>query len=340
MKQTAVVILNWNGKPLLERFLPALIRHTDGKTAAIIVADNASTDDSRAFLKEGYPEIRIIELDKNYGFAGGYNKALESIDNEYVVLLNSDVEVTSGWLQAAVDYLDMHRDVAAVQPKILSYNDQSSFEYAGAAGGFLDLYGYPFCRGRIFKDLEKDSGQYNTPLDVFWASGACLIIRTEVYKQAGGLDANFFAHQEEIDLCWRLRARGHRIVCLPQSVVYHVGGATLEMESPRKTFLNYRNNLLTLYKNLPDPYYQKVIAARYFLDILAALHALLQGLPANAVAILKAWRDFKRQQPHYRTRREDNLRLTQIRLFSFVFPKSIVWQYYVKKVKTYRQLIK
>jgi GT2 family glycosyltransferase len=336
MKKVAVVILNWNGKTLLEKFLPSLVQHTDTGQAEIIVADNGSTDDSLPFLSEHYPDIRCQAFDKNYGFADGYNKAFSPLKHEYAVMLNSDVEVTSGWLQTAIDYLDTHTDVVALQPKIRAYHDKSSFEYAGAAGGFIDMYGYPFCRGRIFSHIEKDSGQYDDPVDVLWASGACLIIRLEEYKKAGGLDAGFFAHQEEIDLCWRLRTRGKRIVCLPQSLVYHVGGATLKMEHPRKTFLNFRNNLLMLYKNLPEKYYNKVMLFRYFLDYLAALQFLLKGYPENFKAVINARLDFKRQKKNYRSIREKNRLQSQYNdLPAEVSKENLLWRYYLKNRKTF-----
>jgi GT2 family glycosyltransferase len=336
MKRTGIVILNWNGKALLEQFLPALVQHTDREQSEIIVADNGSTDDSLRFLSEHYPRIRRLAFDKNYGFAGGYNKALFQLEHEYVVLLNSDVEVTPGWLQTAIDYLDAYTDIVALQPKIRAYHDKSSFEYAGAAGGFIDMYGYPFCRGRIFDSIEKDSGQYDQPVDVFWASGACLIIRLEEYKKAGGLDACFFAHQEEIDLCWRLRARGKRIVCLPQSLVYHVGGATLKMEHPRKTFLNFRNNLLMLYKNIPEKYYNKVMRFRCLSDYLAALQFLLKGCPANFAAVIKARRDFNRQKAIYKRIRQENLAQTLNNdLPDEVIRESLLRLYYLKKQKTF-----
>jgi GT2 family glycosyltransferase len=339
MKQAAVVILNWNGQKLLEQFLPALLEHTPKEKAEIIVADNGSTDDSSLFLETHYPEIRRIVFEKNYGFAEGYNKALSLLENKYVVLLNSDVEVTSGWLTTALNYLETHLDVVALQPKILAYNDKSLFEYAGAVGGFLDMYGYPFCRGRIFTTIEKDSGQYDEPTDVLWASGACLFIRLKEYKEAGGLDNYFFAHQEEIDLCWRLRARGKKMVCLPQSTVYHVGGATLKMEHPHKTFLNFRNNLLMLYKNLPQKYYKKVMFYRFFLDYLAALQFLLQGHAANTFAIVKARRDFDKQKKNYRTIREENLTKTIVKdLPPEILRKSLLWEYYLKGTKIFSNI--
>ena len=338
MKKTAVVILNWNGQKLLEKFLPALLKNTPDETADIIVADNGSTDTSLPYLEQSYPSIRLIRFDKNYGFAEGYNKALAQLNYEYVVLLNSDVEVTESWLTTAINYIENHPEVAALQPKILSYNDKSSFEYAGACGGFLDLYGYPFCRGRIFNTVEKDLGQYNQEIEVLWASGACLLIRLKDYLEAGGLDAYFFAHQEEIDLCWRLKARGKKIVCLPQSTVYHVGGATLGMEHPRKTFLNFRNNLLIVYKNLPDKQYRNVMFYRFFTDRLAAFQFLLKGHPVNAFSILKARYNFNKQKKNYKTIRKENLEKAIIDLPAGIFRISLLWKYYIKGKHVYSSL--
>jgi GT2 family glycosyltransferase len=320
----------------LEQFLPALLKYTPNETAEIIVADNGSTDNSLLFLETHYPEIQRIVFDKNYGFAEGYNKALSPLNNEYVVLLNSDVAVSENWLTTVLDYLETHPETVALQPKILAFNDKSAFEYAGAAGGFLDMYGYPFCRGRIFTTIEKDKGQYDNPVAVLWASGACLFIRLKEYKAAGGLDKYFFAHQEEIDLCWRLRARGKKIVCLPQSVVFHGGGATLKMEHPRKTFLNFRNNLLMLYKNLPEKYYKKVLFWRFFLDYLAALQFLLKGHPANAWAVVKARLDFYKQKKNYQAIRKENLAKATTEDFpAEIRKKNLLWAYYVKKEKRY-----
>ena len=338
MQKTAVVILNWNGKKLLERFLPALFIHTPAERAEIIIADNGSTDDSESFLVAHYPHIRRIAFDRNYGFAEGYNRALLELNHEYAVLLNSDVEVSEHWLETATNYMDAHPEVAALQPKLLDYKDKTVFEYAGASGGFMDIYGYPFCRGRIFATVEKDEGQYDNPAEVFWASGACLFIRLKEYREAGGLDKNFFAHQEEIDLCWRLRARGKKIVCLPQSTVYHIGGATLKMEHSQKTFLNFRNNLLMIYKNLPEKYYGKVMFLRLFLDCLAALQFLLKGYPANAWSVVKARRDFSRQKKNYQTIRKENLEKTIEELPSGLFLHSLLWNYYIKNKKKYTQI--
>lgn len=340
MKKAAVVILNWNGQKLMEQFLPSLIAHTPGDIAEVIVADNASTDDSVSFLEKQYPALKRIVLDENYGFAGGYNRAFSELDNEYVVLLNSDVEVGAGWLKQAIDYLDMHKDIVALQPKIIAYRDKAYFEYAGASGGFMDKYGYPFCRGRILATVEKDFGQYDSPIDILWASGACLFIRLREFKEAGGLDENFFAHQEEIDLCWRLRVRGKRIVCLPQSVVYHVGGATLKMEHPRKTFLNFRNNLLMLYKNLPQKYYHRVMFTRFFLDYLAAFQFLMKGHPKNAASVFKARLDFRQRKKDYKEIRKLNLESSVMDIPPEIFRKSLVFNYYLGNKKKYSQLLK
>ena len=339
MKKVSVVILNWNGKKLLEQFLPSVIEYTNSDIADIIVADNNSSDDSTSFLKRQYPQIKLIELSENYGFAEGYNQALSRIDSEYLILLNSDVEVTKDWLSPMVKYLDQNKDVAAIQPKILAQLNKAYFEYAGASGGFIDKYGYPFCRGRIFDVVEIDNNQYNTPIDVFWASGACMLIRSKDFFEVGGLDATFFAHMEEIDLCWRLNARGRRIVCLPQSVVYHVGGATLNQESPKKTFLNFRNNLLMLYKNLPDRSLQKVMAIRFVLDYLAAFQLLLTGKRENSKAVLKAHSEFKRIKKDYLDKRINNLSQMSNERMEIIYPKSILWDFYIRGRKLFKELI-
>lgn len=338
MKKTAVVILNWNGRKLLEQFLPSVVAYTSHKDVQIVVADNCSTDDSIDFLKERYPEISLVLLDKNYGFAEGYNRALKEVVADYFVLLNSDVEVTQDWLFRLVEYLDNNDDVAAMQPKILAQRDKRYFEYAGAAGGFLDKYGYPFCRGRIFGVVEEDKGQYDDACDVLWTSGACMVIRREAYFDCGGLDASFFAHMEEIDLCWRLWARGYRLVCLPISTVYHVGGATLNEESPRKTFLNFRNNLLMLYKNLPDNLLKKVLRVRWFLDYLAAIHLVLQGKMANAKAVIKAYNEFKQIKSFYDDARCENLKKTKRDTIATIYDKSILAGFYFKGKKIFSKI--
>jgi GT2 family glycosyltransferase len=307
MKRVAIVILNWNGKNLLEKFLPALVNNTDRAVADCIVADNASADDSLIFLQTHYPQLQVIALDKNYGFAEGYNKALAFLEKnyEYVVLLNSDVEVTSRWLNPMISYLDKHPEIVAAQPKILSFHRKEYFEYAGAAGGYLDYYAYPFCRGRILQTIEQDHHQYDDIRRILWASGACLFIRLQDYIEAGGLDPVFFAHQEEIDLCWRLNAQGKGIVCIPESVVYHVGGATLALETPQKTFLNFRNNLLMIYKNVPERRLRKVLFVRYLLDGLAALMFLLKGHSDNAKAVYQAGKAFRKLRPEYQFIRKE-----------------------------------
>ncbi len=337
-KKIAVVILNWNGAKLLEEFLPSVVKHTPEEKAEIVIADNGSTDNSISMLKEKFPSLRLILLDKNYGFAEGYNKALEEVDSEYTVLLNSDVEVTPGWMDAPIEALDADPTIAAAQPKILSWRNREYFEYAGAAGGYLDIYGYPFCRGRVLHVVEKDMGQYDTPADVLWATGACLFVRTAVYKKVGGLDEGFFAHQEEVDMCWRLRSRGYRLVCTPASVVYHVGGATLKTESPRKTFLNFRNNLLMLYKNLPEGDLGRVMRVRFVLDYVAALKFLLCGHISNAKAVYDARKAFHEMKPLYEEKRKENLKLTKLTSIPELMPQSLILSFYLKGKKTFNKL--
>ena len=292
----SVIILNWNGAAMLRRYLPSVVAHTP--EAEVIVADNGSTDESLAVLKKEFPSVRTIVLDKNYGFAEGYNRAIEQVDSEYVVLLNSDVEVTAHWLAPLLDYMDAHAEVAAVQPKIRSDRQRSFFEHAGAAGGFINRLGYPYCRGRILWSVEEDKGQYDTPVEVDWTSGACMCVRTKVYKECGGLDAAFFAHMEEIDLCWRMRNAGWRLVCLPQSTVYHLGGGALSYDSPRKTYLNHRNNLLMIYKNKKHPF--GVLFVRFFLDYAAACFYLMQGRWGACKAVFAARCDYHRMRRAYR----------------------------------------
>lgn len=336
--KVAVVILNWNGRKMLERFLPNVVSYSECADVAVYVADNGSTDDSVALLEQKFPSVQRILLPENYGFAEGYNKALVQIEATYYVLLNSDVEVTDGWLQPLVSYMDSHPQTAACQPKLLDWNRKEMFEYAGGSGGYIDRYGYPYCRGRIFGTLEKDCGQYEDVASVFWASGAALFIRSADYKNAGGLDGRFFAHMEEIDLCWRLRSMGRKIVCVPQSVVYHVGGGTLKRESPRKTFLNFRNNLLMLYKNLPDEELGSVLRIRRWLDYLAALFFLLKGHLSNAREVIKARRAFLRECVDYRSERQRNLQRTVLPSIPERYPISILKAYYLKRQCFFSQL--
>jgi GT2 family glycosyltransferase len=336
--KTAVVILNWNGSEMMRKFLPSVIEYSAGEDREVVVADNASTDDSLDMLAKKFPNIRRIMLDENYGFAEGYNLALAQVDAEYYVLLNSDVEVTPHWLDPLEAYLDEHTDVAACQPKMRSWHHREYFEYAGACGGYLDRYGYPFCRGRIMDTVEMDKGQYDTVADVLWASGAALFIRSIDYKMSGGLDARFFAHMEEIDLCWRLRCRGSRIVCIPQSVVYHVGAATLKRENPMKTFLNFRNNLIMLYKNLPADEIRSVMVIRRMLDYVAALSFICKGQFSNAWTIWRARRQYRHMRSLYKEVRRENLKKKSGLDIAERFKSSILVQYYLKGKKHFSQL--
>ena len=340
MKKISVVILNWNGVGMLQKFLPGVVEHSQGEGVEVCVADNASADASCAWVREAYPNVRLIVLDKNYGFADGYNKALEQVEAEYVVLLNSDVEVAPRWLEPMVAYLDAHSEVAACQPKIRSERNKEYFEYAGASGGYLDKYGYPFCRGRIFDVVEKDKGQYDSVVPVFWATGAALFIRLKDYREAGGLDGRFFAHMEEIDLCWRLGSRGRGLVCVPQSVVYHVGAATLKKESPRKTFLNFRNNLLMLYKNLPENELNKVLWIRGLLDIVAMMVFFLKGEKENAKAVFQARKEFKQLRPSFDASRKDNLRHAVTDQVPGKCSFGILWKFHMCGAKYFSKLAK
>jgi len=338
MTKVAIVILNWNGEHFLKQFLPVLVANTNVEGADIIVADNASTDGSLDYLRESFPTIKTIILDKNYGFAGGYNMALSQVEAEYFVLLNSDVEVTDNWLQPLISYLDANNEVVACQPKIKAFHNKNVFEHAGAAGGFIDFLGFPFCRGRILSKTEEDKGQYDDVCDIFWATGACLVIRSEIFRKVGGLDDAFFAHMEEIDLCWRLNARGYRIVCIPQNTVYHVGGGTLPIESPHKTYLNFRNNLLMLYKNLPQQSLSKIMRWRRVLDYMAAIQLFVTGKRKNAAAVFKARKDFKAMLPNFVDKRNENiLYATKINCPEMI-QKSIIWEYYFKKNKKFSQI--
>jgi GT2 family glycosyltransferase len=291
-----VIILNWNGGEMLRRYLPSVTAYTP--EANIIVADNGSSDDSISILHEEFPSVRVIPLDQNYGFAEGYNRAIAQTESDYTVLLNSDVEVTEGWLTPLLSYLESHPDVAAVQPKIRSWLKRNYFEHAGAAGGYLSRFYFPYCRGRILWHVEEDKGQYDTTAEVDWTSGACMCVRTSVYKECGGLDASFFAHMEEIDLCWRMRIAGWHLACVPQSTVYHLGGGALSYESPRKTYLNHRNNLLMIYKNKQHPW--GVLFIRQILDYAAAFFYLLQGRFGAFKAVFQARRDYKKMLKNYR----------------------------------------
>lgn len=329
MSKVAIVILTWNGSRMLRSFLPSVLMHSQDK-ADIYVADNGSEDDTLQVLANDFPTVKVIKFDKNYGFADGYNRALQEVEAEYVVLLNSDVEVTEHWLTPLLSFMDAHPEVAACQPKIRSYSNKTLFEYAGAAGGYLDRYGYPYCRGRIFNTVEADQGQYDTPQQVFWATGACLFIRLHDYREAGGFDHRFFAHMEEIDLCWRLNDRGREVWCIPESTIYHVGAATLKRENPRKTFLNFRNNLLMLYKNLPDGELHHVMWMRYCLDYLAAITFFLKGQFPNAKAVFQARKAYHQLRPDFFISRNLNMLSRVERPAKTRWHKSLLWTYYVQ----------
>ena len=337
MDKVAIVILSWNGSQMLRSFLPSVLKYTE-EEAAVYVADNGSEDNTLEVLATSFPSVKVISLDKNYGFAEGYNRALQEVKADYVVLLNSDVEVKDRWLTPLVAFMDAHPEVAACQPKIKSWREPKNFEYAGAAGGFVDCYGYPFCRGRIFNSVEEDHGQYDTPMKVFWATGACLFIRLQDYREVGGLDARFFAHMEEIDLCWRLNARGREVWCIPESTVYHVGAATLKRENPHKTFLNFRNNLLMLYKNLPDNELHRVMHWRTFLDYSAVLSFVLKGQFANAQAVFQARKAYHRLRPGFFISRNLNMLARVEHPAQTCWIKCLLWAYYVQKKHTFAKL--
>ncbi len=332
--KVAVVILNYNGKPFLEKFLLPVVQHS--KEAEIWIVDNCSTDDSVAFLQEHFPELPVIQIQKNEGFSKGYNLGLAQINADYYVLLNSDVEVTPHWIEPIIRLMDADSKIGACQPKIKAYHKKEMFEYAGGAGGFIDRYGYPFCRGRIFDTVEKDEEQYNQRVEIFWASGAAMFIRASVYWEMGGLENDFFAHMEEIDLCWRIQSKGYKIYYVPESVVYHVGGGTLKTTSPFKTYLNFRNNLAMLYKNIPsNPQLYQVLTVRFYLDGLALLQFLLKGNYKNALAIIKAYRNFYVGIARWRSKRRLILKSKTIPL---IYPNSIVWAYFARGIKKFKDL--
>ncbi len=331
--RTAVVILNWNGRKYLEQFLSPLIQYSS-EAAEIIVADNASNDDSIAFLETNFPSIRIIRNASNEGFARGYNLALKQVKADYYILLNSDIEVTPDWIHPVIDMMGNDPSIAACQPKIRSYIDRSKFEYAGAAGGFIDKYGYPFCRGRMFQSLEEDLGQYDDVIEIFWATGACMFVRADLFHQAGGLDEDFFAHMEEIDLCWRLKNLGYKIMYCPQSVVYHIGGGTLPKISWRKTYYNFRNNFSLLYKNLPDNLVCEVFAKRFVLDGIAALKFLFTAGFKDFWAIYRAHISFYSTLSKTKAKRK----LLKHAPLHKVYRKNIVFEYFLRNKKKFTDL--
>lgn len=329
----AVIILNWNGSRLLREYLPSVVATTDPAIGRVIVVDNGSDDDSLEVLRNEFPEVETIAFDKNLGFAAGYNKAIEMTRYPYTVLLNSDVRTSQGWLRPLYDFMESHPEVGAIQPKLLSDSDPTSFEYAGACGGFIDRNGYPYCRGRIFADCERDNGQYDTVADIFWATGACLMVRSELYLRVGGLDSRFFAHMEEIDLCWRILLSGHSIKAVPDSKVYHLGGGSLPASNPRKTYLNFRNNLLMLHKNLPDSVRAPKLFKRRLLDTIAWAKFVATLDFKNAAAIVRAHRDFARMRRDYNVHPDRNLlgERPDTRI-------NILTSYYLKRKRKYSDL--
>jgi GT2 family glycosyltransferase len=330
LKKIAVVILNWNGEKLLKQFLPSVISFSS--EAKIYVADNASTDNSLEVIKNQFPSVTIIQNDANYGFAKGYNVALQNIEEKYLCLLNSDVEVTQNWLTPILSLFENNPEVGIIQPKILDYKNKAYFEYAGAAGGFIDKFGYPFCRGRIFDNVEKDNGQYDDEQTIFWASGACFFIRKDIFNQLNGFDDDFFAHQEEIDLCWRAINGGYKIKYTSKSVVFHVGGATLNEGNPRKTFLNFRNSLLMLLKNLPKKELFSIIFSRLCMDGLAGIQFVFKGKFKHSFAIIKAHFSF------YSLINKTLKKRTSLQLKNYYYTKSIVYQYFVKNGKVFDKI--
>jgi GT2 family glycosyltransferase len=333
----AVVILNWNGQHFLENFLPFVLVSTH-KNIQIIVADNASTDDSITFLQQHFPSVQIIINETNQGFAKGYNTALKKVIADYFVLLNSDVEVTPGWIEPIIQLMENDTNIAACQPKILDYKNKTHFEYAGASGGFIDTLGYPFARGRVLENVEEDKGQYNDTIPCFWATGAAMFVRASVYNTLGGLDEYFFAHQEEIDLCWRMQLSGHKVYVQPASVVYHVGGGTLPKGNSKKTYLNFRNNLIMLWKNTPSKSLLLKLPIRFSLDAVAAYKGLFSGDVGYFFAVAKAHLHFGKWLLIDRKKSLFVRQSTNKNLYGF-YPKSMLWQYYVKKKRMFSEIV-
>ncbi len=339
MTKVAIVILNWNGRHFLEKYLPSVVKNSNTiKDCEVVLVDNNSSDDSVEFMKSHFSELRLICFDKNHGFAGGYKKALKLIEAEYFVLLNSDVEVTPKWIEPVIQLFESDASVGAAMPKIKSFTSKEYFEYSGAAGGYIDKYGFPFCRGRILSNIEADTGQYDDEREVFWATGACLFVRSNVYFEAGGLDDDFFAHMEEIDLCWRIKKCGYKIMMTPKSVIYHVGGGTLPNNTPRKLFYNYRNSLYLLFKNLPQGKLIPVLFTRLCLDCMSAAIYLLRFSFAFFFTVLKAHIAFYGSLPSLIRKRRDILRKTKPNHVGCIYPKSIVFSFFVKRKKIFTQL--
>ncbi len=337
--KVSIIILNWNTKKFLENFLPSVIR-TDYPNFEVIVADNGSKDGSVEFVKNNFHDVKLVQFDKNYGFCGGYNRSFKFADGDYIVLLNSDIEVPPNWLTPIINFMEQNQDVFACQPKILSFFERNRFEYAGACGGFIDILGYPFCRGRIFSHCEEDRGQYDEIKQVFWATGACMVVRKKLFDEIGLLDEDFFAHMEEIDWCWRANLYGYKIFCIPQSVVYHVGGGTLPKTNPWKTFLNYRNSLIMLEKNLDTLNALFIIPIRMFFDFLSAILFLLQGKFGDFLAVIKAHIAFLFGQPKWIRKRIENRKKIKRKKINneLIFKGSIVIEHFIKGKKKFSEL--
>lgn len=329
--KVSIIILNWNGKSLLETYLPNVV--SNSKNAEIIIADNGSSDESLDFLRDNYPEIRIIKNGENLGFTGGYNKALSQVEADYYIILNSDIEVGENWIKPIIDLMENDKTIGVCQPKIISYLDKDKFEYAGASGGYIDFLGYPFCRGRIFDIIEKDTNQYDDIKECFWASGAAMFVRSDLFHRFGGFDEEFFAHQEEIDFCWRIKNSGYKVMVCPKSKVFHLGGGTLNKTSPFKTYLNFRNNHYLLYKNYPVKDYYKIYYIRYALDILASIVFLLQGKYGEFKAVHKGLIDFRKKRKVFENKRNYSNEKT-----NSILNRSILLDYHLFNKKTFKEL--
>jgi GT2 family glycosyltransferase len=336
--KVAVIILSWNGKHYLEMFLPSVCA-TPYPNIEIVVADNASTDDTEAFLKAYYPEITYLKLERNFGFAEGYNQAIKKVDTEYIVLLNQDVETSGDWISPLMKVMESDANIAAVQPKIKSFKDKNRFEYAGAAGGMIDKWGYPFCRGRILDACEKDDGQFNTVAEIAWASGACMLTRRSLYLKVGGFDADFFTHMEEIDLCWRYKNLGYKIMYCPDAEVYHVGGGSLPQGSPMKVYLNFRNNLAIITKNYNESL-TSILIIRFFLDIVAALHFVSKFNFPQARMVLKAEKDFYLHFSKWKRKRVELMKSWSNQNHNGLYKHSIIWDYYSRGARKFSSLRK
>ncbi len=338
MAEIDIVILNWNGLQFLKQYLPGLVKYTPENIAQIIVADNGSSDGSIEWLSTNHPNrIKTIALDRNYGFAGGYNRALAQLSSKYFLILNSDVEVSEAWLPPLIKAIEP-TEIAAVMPKIKSLREKDFFEYAGASGGFIDRWGFPFCRGRILDELEKDTGQYNDTREVFWVTGACMLIKSELFKEVGGFDDHFFAHMEEIDLCWRLKTSHYKLLVVPESEVYHLGGGTLPSGNHKKTFLNVRNSLFTLYKNLPGKNLFSILFLRMLLDGIAAFKFLFEGEPKSFVAAIKAHLEFYKTKKRYKAGRKSNGKQMSPYRLSGYYKRSIILDYYLRGKRKFSKI--